>query len=555
MANNPTIQQKRAKRSKARSFFATLAWLCIGGGIGYGSFYLWQSCSITIPISNNIFDIIENEYGQKVLLGFNKGITPERIIKELGNTLTIPDDVNIIDDNAFWVNGSSTIPNELVNLDIPSSVYKIGANAFNSAPFECSAQAPLSLPDTIQEIGASAFANCKEIKGVHIPYNNEVKIGDEAFANCNKLEVIDLCMWTASELSLDLLGNDLFKNVSPKGVIYAIPKNTRNYKQFFIDQYGFIFDDEHWRFEPDMTSVLDIKEHILYGFADWATKEDILAEFSDGIIHIPNGVTTVADNAFYKPTRLVETIPEEIDTLVFDDPLSVTEIGDVSFFMNENIQRINLDELVNLKKIGNYAFTSCKNLQYFTTDDTESEQTILKTPFGMKYIGNDAFEGCSSIQGLCLLPLSFDDSEPNYVGQHAFVFNSDSFNYLDLHLLSIGDIDISDQDIGNWEYQENGTNDSLLTWLNACEYETLFSIEENTQGQVLLPYACDDLRSKVGTNEKAFTFVNTSTDPEIVVSNRWKSLNEASHSAYYWIGQGLNIDQKDNFVRNWNLIN
>jgi hypothetical protein len=111
---------------------------------------------------------------------------------------------------------------------------------------------------------------------------------------------------------------------------------------------------------------------------------------ADTIDFIPNGVTTIGDNAFYRSTIMSVTIPN-----------SVTYIGDEVFSKN-SLKSVTIPNSVTY--IGKYAFS---------TNSIKS----LTIPNSVKYIGKYAFN--SNSLASVIIPNSV-----TYIGEYAFTYNS-----------------------------------------------------------------------------------------------------------------------------------
>ena len=112
---------------------------------------------------------------------------------------------------------------------------------------------------------------------------------------------------------------------------------------------------------------------------------------------IPEGVTAIADNAFWGWGTL--------RTVWMPD--SVTEIGEAVFSNCENLTEVRLPE--GLTRIGLLTFRACKSLRTIRIPDSVTEIgndafsgciTLEKVTFpaGLKHIGDRAFYGCERLQ-------------------------------------------------------------------------------------------------------------------------------------------------------------
>lgn len=106
------------------------------------------------------------------------GVTVETIghaafFNSVVTSVTIPDSVTSIDDNAFG------FCSQLTNISIPNSVTFIGFSAFNS----CTSLKSITLPSSLSTIQSSAFYNCGNLETIRIPVSVTF-IGNYAFAGC-----------------------------------------------------------------------------------------------------------------------------------------------------------------------------------------------------------------------------------------------------------------------------------------------------------------------------------------------------------------------------------
>ena len=136
-------------------------------------------------------------------------------------------------------------------------------------------------------------------------------------------------------------------------------------------------------------------------------------------IIIPNGMTTIGENAFSTyPNLQTVVIPEGVTSIgnqafygckgltSITIPEGVTSIGNGAFSNCSSLTSITIPESVTL--IGNYAFEDCSSLTSITIPDgvtsigerafkTCTSLTSITIPEGVTSIGSYAFEDCSSL--------------------------------------------------------------------------------------------------------------------------------------------------------------
>ena len=96
-------------------------------------------------------------------------------------TVTLPDSVTIIGDNAF--NNCKS----LCNITIPNGVTSIGEHAFEG----CSSLTKVTIPNSVTNIGGYAFTSCSNLTEITIP-NGVTNIGAYTFTGCTSLTEITI---------------------------------------------------------------------------------------------------------------------------------------------------------------------------------------------------------------------------------------------------------------------------------------------------------------------------------------------------------------------------
>ena len=202
---------------------------------------------------------------------------------------------------------------ELGNLNIPSSVNSIGAEAFSGCSFYS-----FTIPDNVNFIGAGAFRNCKHLQKITIPEGvtsiegstfrgcyglksidipeGVTSIGDYAFYYCYGLNGIDI------PNSVTSIGQYAFYNCHGLTSI-TIPEGVTSIQRYTFGKCTYLLH-------------IDIPEGVTY-IGEYAFENDQFVS-----ITIPSSVTRIADRAFfscYIKTFICEnpTPPELGGTAVF----------------------------------------------------------------------------------------------------------------------------------------------------------------------------------------------------------------------------------------------
>ena len=274
-------------------------------------------------------------------------------------SIVIEDGVTSIGDYAFqhcYNLTSISIPNSVTNIGdyafqyskmtsitIPNSVIGIGKSVF----YACSSLTSVTIPNSVTSIGEAAFGNCSHLTSVTIP-NSVTSIGDNAFQYCSSLTSVTI-------------GN------SVTSIGYYAFSGCRS-----------------------LTSVT-----------------------------IPNSVTSIGSSAFYGCSSLTSVVwnaencsnscsfGSQVESFVFGN-----EVETIPASCCSGMNKLSSIEIPNsVTSIGSGAFSGCSslpvvdNLRYADTylveavDKTLSSYTIKE---GTKWIGNRAFEDCSSMTSVII---------------------------------------------------------------------------------------------------------------------------------------------------------
>ena len=267
------------------SYCTSLETVVIGAGVKFIRGSAFDHCdaltSITVDENNEYFKSIDGNLYTK-----NAETLKKYAIGKTDAVFTIPDGVTSI--------GADAVANcnSLTRVVIPNSVTRVSGYAF----YQCSKLRNVNIPEGVTHIGERAFEGCTSLESMTLPESLE-SLGYLAFSDCDMLTSV------------------------------IIPANVSSYEESFIscDNLAEIDVDEKNEHFVSIDGILYTKDRkTLLQYANGRKSGDFI---------IPDGVTTISNNAFRDCTTLVNiTIPA-----------SVTEIKSV-FYRCTSLQNFTVDE-------------------------------------------------------------------------------------------------------------------------------------------------------------------------------------------------------------------
>ena len=357
------------------------------------------------------------------------------------------------------VNGISGDTEKMKKFEIPTTVHYRNTDftitAINKTAFAgISSLTSITIPKTIKEIGDEAFIGCSALKNIKIGGIIE-KCGDKAFSGT----AIAKPIYTGNTL--------VYYPNNPNG--YTINEGTENILEYAFSEC------------TDLTSIIipkSVKNISVKSFANCDKLENIsvaegnatydsrnkcnaiIITAENKIIKgsknsiIPNGIKTIAKNAFANTGISTIEIPNSVITIedsafygcelsTITIPESIKEIGTSAFIKNKKLTAVNFNA-INCKSMDKHisAFEQCQSLTSVNFGDNVkvvpaysfkgcSELKYVTLSNSIEKIEREAFAECTNLTYI-EIPLSVQKVEGNVLqntGIYEPVFNENIFVY------------------------------------------------------------------------------------------------------------------------------
>ena len=379
------------------------------------------------------------------------------------SSLTIADGVTTICTSAF---ARCKTLNEVV---MPESLISINNNAFRN----CENLLKVTLKNGIKNIGHSAFGWCKKLTQINIP-NTVETIDDYAFEECHELTNINI------PSSVTSISTSTFHNCH-KLISINVSSENNSYTNYNDD--GILYDK-------------NMKTIVRYPQAKAGTKYTI-----------PDNITEIADNAFWRCSNLTQvTIPN-----------TVTTIGESAFHYCENLTQITIP--YNVTKLQRSTFGGCTNLSKVNLPDsiiaidsmTFSDCTSLteiEIPGSTTSMENTIFSNCTNLKRV-IIPDSVTSMGYN-------IFHNDT--------------NIKIVTKSNSTAHQYATSNSIAVELDNTSptiQSITYSTKETTNGSVKVTITANEPLQRIVSDNRTWEYVPNTDKKSITAQISSNTTNEA----------------------------
>lgn len=316
--------------------------------------------SITVDEANTDFYVVDNvlfnQYNELLTYAARKADT----------SYTVPAHTTAIVMYAFRNAGN------LQEIILPSGLLRIEHGAFQG----CRELEHIEIPDTVTYLGDSAFFDCMSLAKLTIPASVETIGGNNLLANVVGTIIFGSQGSTAHTWAID--NGYAFQDINASW-----------------DLSGTCGDSIAWTLSEDGILIISGEGAMLecdpvpwQGYASMITT-----------VSISEGITTIADNAFYCCVNMTSiSLPESLTTIGFRAfqecisltaihiPDGVTTIKWAAFCSCKSLPSITLPD--NIQQIGTSMFQNCEAL------------TQVTLPRSLTTIDSSAFSGCKSLKSI-----------------------------------------------------------------------------------------------------------------------------------------------------------
>ena len=321
----------------------------------------------------------------------------------------------------------------------------------------------VTVAEGLEEIPDAAFQNSAGLKSISIP-SSVTKIGINAFSGCTGLsavtfvDVTSLCNIDFAGTASNPLsaGNAQLAFADGDATNVVVPNTIKEIKKYAF--YGYKKE-----FNITLSEGVEAIQNNAFTNCDHLTSVDIpstVTTIGSGAfsgcrmmksVTLRSGYANVAQNAFKDCSQINQVKFASVQSLcrmAFSDlngnPLAVGNNVELSFVNDDNAENLTIPEGVTIIK--KYTFYGCKQLKSLTiSQDVKTIEasafsgcsglTSVSIPEGMETIETNAFNACTGLSkvsyasegSLCSISYASASSNPLSYAHHLFVGNSETY--------------------------------------------------------------------------------------------------------------------------------
>lgn len=335
-------------------------------------------------------------------------ITDEAFYGEICTYISIPASVTDIGSSLGYLTSLFSVdidPDNSSYVNIDNVIYTSDMTELVRCLPGCK-QEDFTIPDTVKKIDEMAFNNCTNIKTINIPASVE-QIGMRSFGECSSLEAINVDFDNEHYSSIDGVLFDAWQDI-----LYQYPPNKSSTSYTIPNSVTWIMAQAFQNCDNlERVKLPEYLREISYScFAECDKLNNVV---------IPDGVTEIYSSAFENCKSLTDITFSDntraygsnvvYGTLWYDEqPDGIIYTGSVLYKVKgtlpENSEIIVKDGTIG---VAEYAFcTEINDYGYGVGGDKNLVSVVL--PDGIEYIGQCAFNGCTSLISINL-PDSLSD--------------------------------------------------------------------------------------------------------------------------------------------------